>query len=642
MIIGPGLRLVCLRGVRSFRMRSIWQFAVLTVLLMVPSVAIGAEEDFAVDGGGWGHGVGMSQYGAYGMAVEDPSTTADEIIDHFYNGASPTAASSLSTVPAWIFGPEALAVNVASRRTDVDFVVETGSVDVCHRGDGTETCDAPDVIIGPGETLRLQFEDLNVCLRSKLDSDGVVVEGTETAGNCVIDLTWEDSFSGTPATTVRVPDPADNPDLEYVRGPFQVRPSVLEGFDVTVRLGLEEYLYGIAEMPLSWPVETLKAQAITARSYAVNTVAHWGGSDGSGRRPDCGCHIRRTVADQNYDAWLVEGSTHGAKWRTQAVDASAGLVVTHPQVAGGDEVVTTYYSSSTGGATENVEDVFGGSPQPHLVSVDDPWGADPGTNPLARWQRTVSESVLRSRLCQLGPCWDAVSGAEMVTGPPGARIRLIGLVGRDLVSTEVTATWLYTVLRDQGNQVSPYITGVTAPTPFLDIGTSIHRDSILYIAEIGITRGCNPPANDMFCPTDPVTRQQMASFLVRALGLPASSGDKFADDAESIHQDSINALAAAGITLGCNPPANDRFCPGDLVTRDQMAAFLVRAFAYADPGGGNLFVDDDGSTFEGDIDRLATAGVTRGCNPPDNTRYCPRDPVTREAMASFLLRALQP
>jgi hypothetical protein len=71
-----------------------------------------------------------------------------------------------------------------------------------------------------------------------------------------------------------------------------------------------------------------------------------------------------------------------------------------------------------------------------------------------------------------------------------------------------------------------------------------------------------------------------------------------------------------------------------------MAAFLVRALEYRDDGGGNRFTDDNNSVFEGAIDRLATAGVTRGCNPPVNDRFCPDQPVTRGQMAAFLTRAL--
>jgi hypothetical protein len=61
---------------------------------------------------------------------------------------------------------------------------------------------------------------------------------------------------------------------------------------------------------------------------------------------------------------------------------------------------------------------------------------------------------------------------------------------------------------------------------------------------------------------------------------------------------------------------------------------------YEDDGGGDLFADDDGHQFEAAIDRLATAGVTVGCNPPTNDRYCPDDLVTRGQMAAFFRRAL--
>jgi hypothetical protein len=71
-----------------------------------------------------------------------------------------------------------------------------------------------------------------------------------------------------------------------------------------------------------------------------------------------------------------------------------------------------------------------------------------------------------------------------------------------------------------------------------------------------------------------------------------------------------------------------------------MAAFLVRALDLEDEGDGNWFIDDDGSVFELDINRLATSGVTRGCNPPINDRFCPGQSVTRAQMAAFLRRAL--
>jgi hypothetical protein len=176
---------------------------------------------------------------------------------------------------------------------------------------------------------------------------------------------------------------------------------------------------------------------------------------------------------------------------------------------------------------------------------------------------------------------------------------------------------------------------------FLDDDGNIHEGSIEAIAAAGITKGCNPPVNDLYCPSDPVNRGQMAAFLTRALGLTDRLDNPFTDDDGSTFEADIEAMAAAGITRGCNPPTNDKFCPDAYVTRGQMAAFLVRAFAYKDMGTGDLFTDDDGSVFESDIDRLATAGVTRGCNPPVNDQFCPNSPVRRDQMASFLARALE-
>jgi hypothetical protein len=175
---------------------------------------------------------------------------------------------------------------------------------------------------------------------------------------------------------------------------------------------------------------------------------------------------------------------------------------------------------------------------------------------------------------------------------------------------------------------------------FTDDDGNVHEGNIEAIANAGITKGCNPPANDLYCPSSAVTRGQMAAFLVRALALPPSGTDHFIDDDDSIFENDINSLAASSITKGCNPPANSRFCPDSKVSREQMAAFLVRALNLTDDGGGDLFIDDDTSIFESDIDKLAAAGITKGCNPPSNTRYCPTDLVLRDQMASFLARAL--
>jgi hypothetical protein len=178
------------------------------------------------------------------------------------------------------------------------------------------------------------------------------------------------------------------------------------------------------------------------------------------------------------------------------------------------------------------------------------------------------------------------------------------------------------------------------PLPFIDINASAFVDDIVWLAGEEITKGCNPPSNTRYCPSGTVTRGEMAAFLVRALGLnDDGGGNYFTDDDGSVFENDIAKLAAAGITRGCNPPANDHYCPDESVTREQMAAFLARAYGLTDDGGGNYFTDDDDSVFEGDIAKLAAAGITKGCNPPANSEFCPYSSVTREQMAAFLHRA---
>jgi len=177
---------------------------------------------------------------------------------------------------------------------------------------------------------------------------------------------------------------------------------------------------------------------------------------------------------------------------------------------------------------------------------------------------------------------------------------------------------------------------------FVDDDASVFENAIDWLYEQGITTGCNPPVNDRFCPDDHVSRGEMAAFLARAFGYgDDGGGGHFVDTVGHVFETAADRLYVAGVTVGCNPPVNDRYCPDDSVTRGQMAAFLVRAFGYTDDGGGDLFVDDDGSVFELAIDRLGTAGVTQGCNPPVNDRYCPEEVVTRGQMAAFLKRGLQ-
>lgn len=168
----------------------------------------------------------------------------------------------------------------------------------------------------------------------------------------------------------------------------------------------------------------------------------------------------------------------------------------------------------------------------------------------------------------------------------------------------------------------------TAPA-FDDIADSKFEQEIEWLADEGITTGCG---ERLFCPDGAVTRKQMATFIVRAFDLPATLEDYFSDDDGLAHEDAINRLAAAGITTGCAP---QRFCPQRTLTRKEMATILVRVLALP-PATQDWFDDDDGLSREDDINRLAEASITTGCGP---RRFCPTDLVPREQMAAFLYRA---
>jgi hypothetical protein len=173
---------------------------------------------------------------------------------------------------------------------------------------------------------------------------------------------------------------------------------------------------------------------------------------------------------------------------------------------------------------------------------------------------------------------------------------------------------------------------VSVNLPFEDIEGSSFVDDIVWAFENGITTGCSTHPM-LFCPNDAVTRGQMASFLDRALDLPGTATDFFTDDETSTHEAAINRVAEAGITTGCTATT---FCPNAPVTREQMASFLDRALDL--PGTAtDFFTDDETSTHEAAINRVAEAGITNGCTA---TTYCPKAVVTRGQMAAFLHRAL--
>lgn len=249
-----------------------------------------------------------------------------------------------------------------------------------------------------------------------------------------------------------------------------------------------------------------------------------------------------------------------------------------------------------------------------------------------------------------------VGGAGSIEYPVKAG-QLIGWVGNS--GAEWAGAHLHFEMREGASKWNatafnayPYLLAAIDPPPmlaggwngqFADDDASVHEVDIEALAADGTTRGCNPPWNNLYCPERLITRGEIAAFVTRTLNLPASETDYFGDDDDSVFNGDINAIMAAGIGFGCS---ETEYCPDAALTRDEMAELLVRSFApgdperYANPEGTSYFVDTGEAAHAESIDRLMAAGVTKGCNPPENDRFCPDRPLNRAEMASFFVRAL--
>ena len=217
----------------------------------------------------------------------------------------------------------------------------------------------------------------------------------------------------------------------------------------------------------------------------------------------------------------------------------------------------------------------------------------------------------------------------VVLNPAGNLQALLG--NRPL--TADTARWYRDPNWECDEDAEPFTYGGT----FRDDDGSIFQPDIEWLAAAGFTNGCDWPYGDHYCPNQPVTRAEMATFLARALGLESIQGQGFLDVQNTAHAPNINAIANTGITLGCVPDGS-RFCPEQPVTRAEMATFLARALGLESIAG-QTFLDVGNTVHAPNINAIAAAGITLGC-VPDGSLYCPQDSVARGQMAAFLHRAL--
>ncbi len=224
------------------------------------------------------------------------------------------------------------------------------------------------------------------------------------------------------------------------------------------------------------------------------------------------------------------------------------------------------------------------------------------------------------------PSWVTITSGSSGTGNGTVTFSVAPHSGSSPRSTTVTVNNdIFTVL--QGGNFAD----VSSGHPFYnEIGKLYAR---------GVTLGCG---DGNFCPDQIVTRDQMAAFILRARGEfspPTPGSQRFLDVSPSNpFYNFIDRMATLQITLGCG---DGNYCPANPVQREQMAAFLIRALhepGYVPPVPASQRFEDvpTSNPFYGYIEEMAVRGITLGCSA---TMYCPSQPVTRAQMAAFLVRA---
>ncbi len=335
--------------------------ALLAAAFLTTPPAIGGvtTPTFTFYGSGYGHGLGLSQWGAYGMAQQ--GKTYRQILTHFYKGTTVGKASS---------APWKLRIGVVQSKRVVHLTAVGGRVELRLLG-------AHVAWIPEGKTWTVAAASDGSYLVK--DAAGAVVGG-KTRGSARHGLVVVNGAGA----VVKVGESGHS----YKRGTIEFntyRPCGGCGFRerLIAVLRPQLYLYGIGEVSSSWPTQSLETQAVAARTYAFEKVSRLGQ-----HRPGCNCALY---------------GTRGA-------------------------LIQAYYHASSGGFTENNENVWGGSPIPYLRGVCDP-GDFTRANPVRTWTLTFTDAALTTKLATYTGSIGTVTGFSGAVRGVSGRIESITVVG---------------------------------------------------------------------------------------------------------------------------------------------------------------------------------------------------------------------
>ena len=351
-------------------------FLISSLLIGILQPAARAETtipaSFEFLGSGYGHGVGMSQIGARGQALEGKS--AAEILGYYYPGSSVTPFPDNHLIR----------VNIANQTNNASINSEKNIGGfTLYRGDipATENPEPFGRYDGTVTATFTNFEGRVIPFLTSPTAKFAPIPAHESWT-----IRWETS------TVIAFKSGDKSGRYKYGQITFKsIKTQVTSYLAVTTTLRLhDEYLYGIGEVPSSWPPAALEAQVIAARTYALNKIGKI--------RTECDCNIYSTTVDQNFVGFAKEDEKvnridYGILWKNAVnrtfIDSDNSLVIT---IDG--KPINAFYFSSSGGNTQNIKEVWG-SEFAYLLGVPDPWSLDPKINPrYYAWNRTVSQALM--------------------------------------------------------------------------------------------------------------------------------------------------------------------------------------------------------------------------------------------------------
>jgi SpoIID/LytB domain protein len=404
-------------GIRRLARRAL--IAATVAAALIASATPARAQTFDFPGRGWGHGLGMSQWGARGLA--EKGLTASEILKRYYTGISVQTKTS----------PSEIRVGLLQERAEI-YVEADGAIGL-YDSSGTKKASGK---AGERWTVRPKG--------SKLEVLGPGSTTPKFTSGVPVTVRYE-------ATGAKITLPQTG--KKYGHGRLDIDINAETGKTRAIMiLPFEQYLYGLAEMPASWHHEALEAQAIAGRTYALEKIGRLGQA-----RTVCNCAVYASTVDQVY-----AGTDHEVSRWVTAVNETKGLVATY-----GGKPIQAYYSSSSGGFTENNENVFGGKALPYLRGVCDTGDYVGGENPNANWKVSYESTEVQSRLREAGHNVGTIRKISYLQ-PRGVSGRVLAvkdathggvLVDGTLDDARLSGSTWRQILELKSNLLAPNITG---------------------------------------------------------------------------------------------------------------------------------------------------------------------------------------